>query len=160
MRQWPTRKRVFYATLKQTYNAQQARAQQAIHGEGDVDMDSLLAQADTHAGMGDGTGMPGAGASGAPPGQLPDGLDPSTVATPDGVDNPYATGGHPGGGDPPAEVDGQRVTRRPDAETETDDGGNASYDLRDVHPAVRKHGSVVRVRGDDTADENADVPDE
>lgn len=158
---WPLKKRLFYAGLHQTWQADQQQATQhadELTRTGGVgDLDALQREAQQVQQPTGGGGGNGRGRSGQPtptPSHLPDDLDPTQVPTPDGVTNPYAQAQaqsqqqQTGGGG--AAVDGQRITRRESAAR--DDGAVAGteqlYDPREIHPAVRKHGSVVQVRGD------------
>lgn len=142
--EWPMQKRLLYTELMTNYRQQQQEYQQAVQS-GDADAD-LGAHAGGH--------MPSAA-------NLPDDVNPADVPTPEGVDNPYAraqegTQAAAGGADGGAAVDGERITRRADADPDPAEQG-AQYDMREIHPAVRKHGNVIRVRDDgDAADETAD----
>ena len=53
--------------------------------------------------------------------------------------------------DPTAGSD--RLSKREEAKTFEDMGRTDLFDMRDIHPAVRKHGNVVRVRNDEDADD-------
>lgn len=147
---WSLKKRLLYAGLLSEWLADQQQATpDAATGAGDVgDLDQLAAEATQHQ---QAAGAQAGGGAAPTPGHLPNDLDPADVPTPDGVENPYTSGqGGAGSETAGAAVDGDRVTRRADAEPDAGGGEDRQlYDPREIHPAVRKHGSVVRVRNDD-----------
>lgn len=140
--EWSKYKRRFYAEFLQTHYAQQQQATGAANG----DLDGLVGAADQQA-AGHGHATASGGHAGRPSaGNLPDDVDPANVPTPDGVDNPHAPTAHGSGGNGTA-VDGNRITRRDDAADDTQEQ-HAQFDPQSVHPAVRGHSNVVKVRGD------------
>lgn len=142
--EWPARKRLFYANILSAHPDRRA----AANGHADAQAHAQ-AQAQAQAQQ---FGGANAGA-GAQPAQshpnLPDGLDPADIPTPQGVENPYASP------DPNGAGTGAGVGASPSVGPA---GGGRSLSSATQHPKVARHGTVVDVGGAPDPADHPDIP--